>query len=343
MARGRTFSDLSSSQLVVAGLLAIFIIVAIAAMYTTSGGVGGEMSWNGMWVEGMGSDTIAAMGIPGNVGGVMVEHAEGAAALAGVQSGDVLQGINNVPIRDMAGLSEIVRKTDLTKGGVQLIVNRRGMQIPIFVPPPGVGGVTQVPGQTVAGIAVQAAPGANLQSPIAIDQRWLGIDADTLTPLQRNALGIPAGVEGVLIDRVARGGRAEEAGLAGNDVIVSVNGQRIGSTAALWSTLGNLGGADRAEFGVYRNGQLVSFQMPVATGALVGGFGTPGWGCWGVGPSPACPLPVRGFAGQAGIGGLAARGTLRCPTCGTVVIQQQGVSTLSVPCPSCSTLMVRVP
>jgi len=346
MARGRTFLDLSSGQIVVVCLLTLFIVVAIVAMCTTSGGVGGEMSWNGMWVEGMGADTIAAMGIPGNVGGVLVEHVEGAAARAGVQSGDVLQGINSIPVRDMAGFSAISGKTDLAKGGVQLIVTRRGMQIPIFVAPPGGGAGAQVPGQTGAGGLAQAAPGPDVQSAIAIDQRWLGIDADTLTPLQRNALGIPAGIEGVLIDRVTRGSRAEDAGLAGNDVIVSVNGWKTSSTAALWSTLSSLGGADGVEFGVYRSGQLMSFQMPIATGTPVGGFGMPGW-CWGMGPGmgpgPAYPMPGREFVGQAGIGGWVPPGTLRCPNCGTTVVQPQGVSSPSVPCPSCNTLMVRLP
>ena len=331
MADSRTFLNMSSSQLVVVGLLVAFILVGLLAMCTTSGGTGGEMSWNGMWVEGMGADTMAAMGIPGNVGGVMVEHAEGPAARAGVQSGDVLQGINNIPVRDMAGFSEIVRKTDLSRGGVQLIVNRRGMQIPILVSPGGGGGVAQ------------AAPGQNLQSSVVFDQRWLGIDGDALTPLQRNALGIPAGVDGVIIDIVTSGGRADQAGLAGNDVIVSVNGQRIASPASLWNTLASLDGVDRVDFGIYRNGQLVSIPLPAAPGTLVGGFGMPGWGCWGIGPGPACPVPAQAYAGPAGVRGAAGRGMLQCPQCGTTVSQPLGASRLFVPCPSCNTLMVWVP
>ncbi|MHC4251010.1 MAG: PDZ domain-containing protein, partial [Planctomycetota bacterium] len=133
------------------------------------------------------------------------------------------------------------------------------------------------------------------------------------------ALGIPAGVGGVLIDGVARGGRGERGGLKANDVIVSVNGRKVDTTADLWGLLAGLDGADWVELGLYRGGRLMSVSLPTAAGALAGGF----------------PGRMGGF-------GLGPGGSLVCPNCGTRVTHQRAVPCFTVPCPSCGTLMTRV-
>lgn len=316
------------SQLVVVCLLALFIAVALVAML--AGGTS-ETEWIGMTVKALGAEAAAAKGIPSGVGGVMVEDVEGLAARAGVRQGDVIQGINGKAVQDLAGFSELAGKTDLSKGATQLAVNRRGMQIPIVIFPAA---VIQGRGQTT--------PGGIAQAPTPLDRRWLGIDAETLAGGEGRTLGIPAGVAGVLIDGVTQGSQAQRAGLTSNDVIVSVNGQRVDSTAGLWSTLAGLNGDGSVEFGVYRNGQLLTVALPTAQGAQAGGFARPGcWG-WGADGAPIYATPAGAFGGRMGGQGLGPGGTLVCPRCGTTVAHQRGVACYTVPCPACGTQMIRV-
>ncbi len=298
------------SQLIVVCLLAIFIVIAVLAMYSTR--VGSELEWIGMTVTPIETSTAAALGIPSDVGGVIVEEADGLAARAGVRQGDVLQGINGKPVQDLAGFSELVGKTDLSKGSAQLVVNRGGIQIPVFVYPAN--GATAVPAQTT--------PGGVVPAPTRLDRRWLGVEAEALTPGEAAAMGLPAGVAGVLIDTVTPGGVAQQSGFANNDVLVSVNGQRVDSTTGLWSSLARANGVDPVELGVFRNGQLLSLALPAESGTQVGGFsGT--------------------FRGRMGGQGLGPGGTLVCPNCGTTVTHQRGVACYTVPCPSCGTQMNR--
>ncbi len=295
-----------SSQLVVVALLAVFMIILFVAMFSDAG-VGNEMDWIGMTVSNLGAEAAAARGIPSNTG-LMVKEAEGIAARSGVRSGDILLAINGNRIRDMVDFSHIVGETDLSKRGAQLDVIRNGSRVPIFVITPAQ--TSQAPGQT--------RPGGNAGIPGVIDRKWLGIEAETFTAGEGRALGIPAGVQGVLIDGVTRGSKADQAGLVTDDVIVSVNGLKINTTVDLWNTLANLNSDNPIEFGVYRYGQLMSVSVLTSMGSQVGGF-----------------------LGRMGGQGLGPGGTLVCPSCGTKVIHQRGVPCYSVQCPSCNTAMIR--
>ncbi len=295
------------SQLVVVCLLAVFIFMALVAMYTTSA-VANELGWIGMTVEPLEAEAAAALGIPRDVGGVFVAEVDGLAARAGIRHGDVVQRINGRIVQDMVGFADLTKGIELSPGGVQIVVNRWGIQMPVFVYPAG----------AAAPALRQATPGIGGQPLAGIDQRWLGIDAETLAAGEARAMGIPAGVAGVLVDAVTRGGKAQQAGLVNNDVIVSVNGTRTDSTAGLWGILSGLGVGDPVELSIYRNGQLRSVSLPTASGAFAAG------------------VPGR-MGGQVfGPGGMLA-----CPRCGTKVMHQRGVGSFNVPCPSCGTRMIQ--
>lgn len=311
------------SQSVVVCLLAIFVVVAIVAMFATVG-VGDEAVWIGMTASPMDAETAAALGIPRDMGGVVVREVDGIAKKAGIRHGDVLLGINGEPVRGIADFTQLVRRADLPKQGAQLDIIRGGVRMPVFVLPPGE--PVQLPPPAV--------PQGAARAPAVMDRRWLGVDAETFTAGEGRALGIPAGVGGVLIDGVAKGSMAEQAGLAANDVIVSLNGQRIDTAADLWSVLAGLNGGDAVELGIYRGGRLLSVALSAASGALVGGFPA----ARAAGRSVA---PAWGGRGRMGGWGLGPGGFLVCPGCGTRVARPRGVPGYSVPCPSCGTLMVR--
>ncbi|MFC1587682.1 PDZ domain-containing protein [Planctomycetota bacterium] len=230
------------NQLVIMCVMAILIVIVFFAMFTSSEMIG-PMKWIGMTVITLKPETASEMGIDSYADGVIVEQSNGLAAQSGIRRGDLLLNINGLPVRDMASFAELAGKTDLSKSGAQLVVIRHGVQIPVNI----------APGQTVQG--------SNEHPFRNVDQQWLGIDADTLTAVEARALGIPSGIEGVLLDSVTPNSRAEQAGLNVNDVIVSVNSQKIDTVTDLWNTLCSLHPDDQLHFSVYRNGHLTPVTL----------------------------------------------------------------------------------
>jgi S1-C subfamily serine protease len=305
----RAFSG-TFSQYVVVCLLALFIVMTLTAMFSTVG-VSDETVWIGITADPLDAETAAALGIPIDMGGVVVREVDGIAKKAGVRHGDVLLGINGNTLRDTADFAKLADRTNLLGAGAQLDIIRQGARIPVFISPNGgPPAPLRAPGW--------APPGEVVTSPVVIDRQWLGIDAETFTAAEGRALGIPAGVGGVLLDGVAAGGQAQRAGLTVDDVIVSVNGRKTDTTADLWRVLAGLDGAGLVELSLYRRGRLVSVALPTTAGALVGGF-----------------------PGRMGGVVLGPVGSLVCPSCGTRVAHQRAVPCFTVPCPSCGTLMTR--
>lgn len=298
-----------SNQYLVGGLLVIFIGLSVVAMFATSRSPA-KLKWIGMKVVPLTSKAQAARGIPASVGGLLVENAEGIAGRAGVRSGDIIVAINGNRVQDMFDFAHFTGETDITKCGAQIDVIRNGARTPVFV----------FPVKLAPAAPEQAAPPAAAAAALPITQQWLGIEAETVAVGDVKELGLPAGTRGVIVDTVARAGRAEQAGLVNNDVIVALNGQRIDSTVRLWDSLARLNGSDAVELGIYRSGQLLSVVVPAATATVAGGFGAQ--------------------IARGGLG-LGPGGTLACPNCGTTVTHQRGVPCYTVACPACGTTMVR--
>ena len=301
------------SQLTVVGLLTLFLIISLVAMFSTA--EVGEMEWVGMTVQPLGADAAAARGMSMNTGPV-VEDVEGLAARAGVLAGDVLLAINNHRIIDMNDFADVTARIDIAKGGAQLDVIRNGTRMPIlvFATPAH----ATAPGQTT--------PGGAWPVQTNLDQRWLGVEVETLLAGEGVELGIPAGVAGVVIDTIVPGSRAEQAGILANDVVVAVNGQRVESTVGLWTTLAGARDGGQIEVGFYRNGQLNSVTLPSVSATAVGGFFGRGGGQ---------------RLGRGGGQGLGPGGTLVCPNCRTTITHQRGVPCVTTSCPACGTQMMR--
>ena len=90
----------------------------------------------------------------------------------------------------------------------------------------------------------------------------IGIRAIEITPELAEGLGLPRNW-GLLLEDVAPGGPAEASGLAIGDVVVSMNGQPVGSLAEFVSTLTlrNVGGSVRLD--VLRGTQPLTLHIPV--------------------------------------------------------------------------------
>ena len=334
-----------TSQHLVTSLLLVFIGLSVFAMFTTSR-VGEELSWIGMTVKRLDAEARAERGIPANVTGVVVTGADGMAGKVGVRPGDVVVGINGNAVRDMYDFSHYTGEVDIARSGAQIDVVRNGLPMPLFIFP------TAAPSPATG----QVAPAVAVAPPFAASPQWLGIEGDTVRAADAIEVGLPSGAQGVLVDAVAIGSRAQQSGLARRDVIVAVNGQRISSASGLWSALSGLNGADTVQLGVYRGGQLLSVIVPAAgTGSAAGlpaaAPGTAPVAAPAVAPAavPAvtpggvpAAAPAGGFTGRMGGLGLGPGGFLVCPGCGTKIVHQRGVPCFTVACPSCGRTMTRL-
>jgi serine protease Do len=80
---------------------------------------------------------------------------------------------------------------------------------------------------------------------------WLGVSAATVTPTIQQYYQLSVD-EGVLIVSVISGGPADEAGLRAGDVIVSMDGEDIGTAADLTTAITSHQIGDQVEIGYYR-------------------------------------------------------------------------------------------
>jgi serine protease Do len=148
-------------------------------------------------------------------GGALVDDvapADGPAAKAGLQAGDVITRIDNEPINSFSDLERVIGSTrPNTRVTMTIVRDRRSMTIPVTLG-------ERAPEDQLAGLlggrrgGERPAPG----QPAAEENRKLGLTVRP--PTDRN-------VRGIEVVAVTPGGAAEDAGLATGDII-----QRIGQT-----------------------------------------------------------------------------------------------------------------
>lgn len=96
-----------------------------------------------------------------------------------------------------------------------------------------------------------------------VERPWLGVSVGGLTPAIAAELGIPY-VEAVVIAQAVPGGPAARAGLRQNDLILSIDGERIKSTAGLRDLLIKKKVGDRVEVVYQRGGREARVVVTLA-------------------------------------------------------------------------------
>ena len=155
-------------------------------------------------------------------GGALVQSVvEGApAARAGVRHGDIVLRVDGRKIRETRDLIDYVSSRGPGES-VELEVLR--------------GGERQVKRVTLAergGESESEAPAAQERSG---GIEWLGLDYQELTPLLRENLGVPAGVDGVVVSEIAPSSPLYDEGVSSGDLVTEVNGVKVASPADLES------------------------------------------------------------------------------------------------------------
>ena len=96
-----------------------------------------------------------------------------------------------------------------------------------------------------------------------VERGVLGITIQNLTPEIAKQLGVSQ-PSGVVVNQVLPGSAADKAGLKPGDVIVSVDGQPVGSNSELQSVIGVMRVGTAVSLGVVRNGKSMTVQATIS-------------------------------------------------------------------------------
>jgi Do/DeqQ family serine protease len=94
-----------------------------------------------------------------------------------------------------------------------------------------------------------------------VKRPWVGLGLGTLTPNLKQALGLPAQTEGVLVSQVAPNSPSAQAGLQQGDVIQRVNGQKLTDAKALQDKVRNHPINQPLHLQLLRDGQVVAVTV----------------------------------------------------------------------------------
>jgi serine protease DegQ len=96
-----------------------------------------------------------------------------------------------------------------------------------------------------------------------VSRGWLAVEAQDVTPELARAVGLKA-TEGALLARLLPGGPAEKGGLRVGDVVVGVDGKRVGDTRDLINATTAVKPGTRTQLAVIRNGNKL--EVPIDVG-----------------------------------------------------------------------------
>ena len=176
--------------------------------------------WLGVRIQDVTGDIAEAMGLPKAAGALVTDVPDGPAKNAGLLPNDVIVSFDGA---DVANTRELVRRVadaDVGKA-VRVVVLRDGKTETLSVT---LGRRETAEGESTpdAGQNGQAAPK---------EESLLGMTLRVPTEDERQAAGLPAGTDGLLVVGVTAGSEADTKGLAEGDVITEA-GQKPVTTAA---------------------------------------------------------------------------------------------------------------
>jgi len=198
--------------------------------------------------------------------GVEVAHVEdnSPASKAGIKEGDVVLEYNGMPVQ---GYEQFVRMVRETPAGHQakLAIWRNGAAQDLTVTVGARKGmVIETPDGPVTLPAIpQMPPMPQIEIP-RFEMTWqngmLGIEGESLGPHQQlaNFFGV---TDGVLVKAVIKDSAAEKAGLKAGDVIVRVDGDKVGSTREITSQLRSVRSRKNVPLAVVRDKKELSLNV----------------------------------------------------------------------------------
>ena len=188
-------------------------VTAVVTQLKEKGSV--TRGWIGVQIQPVTKDIADSLGLKKAEGALVAEpQANGPAAKAGIEAGDVIISVDGNPVRNARELSRMIGGM-APKASVKLVVLRKGAEKTITLT------LGELPNQREASVTPSAedreAPGSDLAR--------LGL---TLAPASK----VPgASSEGVTVTQVDRNGIASELGFKTGDVILEVGGKAVNAPA----------------------------------------------------------------------------------------------------------------
>ncbi len=93
---------------------------------------------------------------------------------------------------------------------------------------------------------------------------WLGIEAQTLTPELLDAFGLKKGTEGLVITALYRNGPAHKAGVEPGDVLIAIDGRKIGDARETLLAISNHKPGERIRLDLIRDGKPLTIEATAA-------------------------------------------------------------------------------
>lgn len=174
-----------------------------------------------------------------NASGAVVSQVEpdSPAGKAGLKVGDVITGLDGKTVNDAGELQvQVGQKQPGTKIELNVIRDGKSMQVPVTL---------EAIGAREKGTETSSAENGK--------PRW-GIGLGELTPDVRQQIQAPSDVHGAVVERVAPGSSADDAGLQRGDIITEVNRHPVHSAADVQRELSNVAKGQDALVLVWSNG-----------------------------------------------------------------------------------------
>ena len=193
-------------------------------------------------------DWVVALGNPFGLGGT---------ATAGILSADGRELGSSSPYTDFLQIDAPINRGNSGGPTFDLKGNVIGMNSQILSPTGGSVGI---------GFAITADLAREVTDTLIkngkVSRGWLGVQIGDLTPEFADALGLQD-VKGALVADVTTGSPAERGGLKRNDIILSVNGQKVTDSTSTTRLVAKLIANTQNKFDILRDGKAQSINVTV--------------------------------------------------------------------------------
>jgi serine protease Do len=223
-----------------------------------------QRGYIGATIQPLSSEMAESFGLAGKTGAVVADVVpNGPAQKAGVQSGDVVIGVNGHPIASYTEMTREVAKVpaggiaklDVIRGGKEQFIDVRTALRPSEAQLAQNGGQPGEDEGNGQGASAKPTPGAAI----------LGMELAPINPAQRQEFNLAQNARGVVVQGVKNSSDASDKGMQRGDVIVRAGDREVASTGDVAAAVESWRKAGRKEIplAISRGGRIVFLPLKI--------------------------------------------------------------------------------